>query len=159
MEHIHVWQSLLDRAGFTLADIPTEWDAFWSFWCDEVQPAVRKATGRDDIWALGLTMSVVGSVDTTPAFLQFVTASGADYVTRDGRLLIDEPAVRAGLLKALTAYTDVFRKGCTPPASVDWAGIDNNEAFLAQTVVMTLNNTLSIPSALRTTGRANLGRV
>ena len=43
--HVHVWRSLLERAGFTLADIPKEWEAFWSFWCDKVQPAVRKATG------------------------------------------------------------------------------------------------------------------
>jgi multiple sugar transport system substrate-binding protein len=34
--HIHVWKSLLEQAGFTLEDIPKEWDAFWSFWCDEV---------------------------------------------------------------------------------------------------------------------------
>ena len=27
------------RAGFTFDDIPREWDAFWSFWCDRVQPA------------------------------------------------------------------------------------------------------------------------
>jgi multiple sugar transport system substrate-binding protein len=39
--HIHVWQSLLERAGFTLADVPKEWEAFWAFWCDQVQPAVR----------------------------------------------------------------------------------------------------------------------
>jgi multiple sugar transport system substrate-binding protein len=148
-EHIHVWRTLLERAGFTLADVPKE--QFWSFWCDKVQPAVRKGTGRDDIWAVALTMSVVGAVDTESAFRQFVAAYGADYVTRDGRLVIDEPAVRAGLVKALTSYTDIFRKGCTPPASVDWAGIGNNKTFLAQTVVMTLNNTLSIPSALRAT--------
>ena len=43
--HIHVWKSLLERAGFTLEDIPKEWEAFWSFWCDQVQPAVRQATG------------------------------------------------------------------------------------------------------------------
>jgi multiple sugar transport system substrate-binding protein len=56
--HLHVWNSLLERAGFRLADIPKEWDAFWSFWCDQVQPAVRRATGRDDIWGIGLPMSV-----------------------------------------------------------------------------------------------------
>jgi len=39
--HVHVWKSLLERAGFTLADIPSEWEAFWAFWCDQVQPAVR----------------------------------------------------------------------------------------------------------------------
>ena len=55
--HVHVWNSLLERAGFTLADIPKEWEAFWSFWCDRVQPAVRKALGRDDIWGVGLPMS------------------------------------------------------------------------------------------------------
>ena len=56
--HIHVWKSLLEQAGFTLEDIPKEWDAFWSFWCDQVQPAVRKALGRDDIWGVGLPMSI-----------------------------------------------------------------------------------------------------
>jgi multiple sugar transport system substrate-binding protein len=39
--HVHVWKSLLERAGLTLADIPKEWEAFWAFWCDQVQPAVR----------------------------------------------------------------------------------------------------------------------
>jgi multiple sugar transport system substrate-binding protein len=43
--HVHVWKSLLERVGLTLDDIPTEWDAFWAFWCDRVQPAVRKALG------------------------------------------------------------------------------------------------------------------
>ena len=52
--HVHVWSSLLERAGFTLADIPKEWEPFWSFWCDRVQPAVRKAIGREDIWGIGL---------------------------------------------------------------------------------------------------------
>lgn len=49
-----LWKSLLEDAGFTLDDIPNEWDAFWSFWCDQVPPAVRRATGRDDIWGVGL---------------------------------------------------------------------------------------------------------
>ena len=57
MDHIHVWKSLLEGAGFSLDDIPKEWDGFWSFWCDRVQPAVRRASGRDDIWGIGLAMS------------------------------------------------------------------------------------------------------
>jgi multiple sugar transport system substrate-binding protein len=28
VNHVHVWKSLLERAGFTLADIPRQWDAF-----------------------------------------------------------------------------------------------------------------------------------
>ena len=51
------------QAGFTLEDIPKEWEAFWSFWCDQVQPAVRRATGRDDIYGVGLAMSI-GAYDT-----------------------------------------------------------------------------------------------
>jgi multiple sugar transport system substrate-binding protein len=80
--HLHVWTSLLEQAGFALADIPKDWDAFWSFWCDQVQPAVRRATGRDDVWGIGLPMSA-GADDTRTQFFQFVAAYQADYVTRD----------------------------------------------------------------------------
>ena len=91
--HLHVWKSLLEQAGFTLEDIPKEWDAFWSFWCDEVQPAVRRATGRDDIWGVGLPMSIDGERHLMQ-FLQFMQAYDADYVTRDGTLVIDDPEIR-----------------------------------------------------------------
>jgi multiple sugar transport system substrate-binding protein len=146
--HVIVWRSLLERAGFQLADIPKQWDAFWSFWCDKVQPAVRKATGRDDIYGVALAMSD-GASDTEIQFKQFVDAYGADYVTRDGKIVIDEPSVRDRLVKALDAYATIQRKGCTPPASVGWDGSGNNKAFLEQAVVMTPNASLSIPNALR----------
>jgi multiple sugar transport system substrate-binding protein len=73
--------------------------AFWSFWCDQVQPAARRATGRDDIWGVGLNMS--GTFDTSGQVDQFRDADGANYVTRDGRLVIDEPEVRRKLIKAI----------------------------------------------------------
>jgi multiple sugar transport system substrate-binding protein len=145
--HVHVWKSLLAGAGFTLADIPKDWEAFWSFWCDDVQPAVRRATGRDDIWAVGLNMS--GKFDSDLQVEQFRDAYAADYVTRDGRLVIDDPEVRRKLIKAIDSYAMIYRKGCTPPDSVTWDGRGNNKAFLAQTVVMTVNDTLSIPNALK----------
>ena len=100
--HVHVWKSLLERAGFTLADIPKEWDAFWAFWCDQVQPAVRKALGRDDVWGIGLPMSAA-SVDTENGIWQFIHAYEADYVTRDGRLVIDDPRSGAGSSRRSTA--------------------------------------------------------
>jgi multiple sugar transport system substrate-binding protein len=146
--YLHVWKSLLERAGFTLADIPKEWEAFWSFWCDQVQPAVRKATGRHDIWGVGLAMSP-DTADTADQFLQFLHAYDADYVTRDGRLVIDDPEMRRKLIEAIDSYTAIYRKGCSPPDSVRWSGVDNNKQFLAQTIVMTPNNTLSIPIALK----------
>jgi multiple sugar transport system substrate-binding protein len=146
--HIHVWASLLAHAGFSIADIPKQWDAFWAFWCDRVQPAVRKALDRDDIWGVGLPMSAAAN-DTDAQLFQFQLAYDAPWIDRDRRLQIDDPTMRAGLVKALDDYTAIWRKGCTPPASISWANVDNNRAFLAQTVVMTANPSLSIPAALK----------
>ena len=111
--HVHAWKSLLERAGFTLADIPKEWDAFWSFWCDQVQPAVRQALGRNDLWGVGLTMSV-DSVDTINGINQFMDAYEAYYVTDDGRLVIDDPEVRRRLIKAVDSYTADVPQGLHP---------------------------------------------
>jgi multiple sugar transport system substrate-binding protein len=146
--HIHVWRSLLEQAGFTIDDIPKQWEAFWSFWCDEVQPALRQATGRDDIYGVGLAMSVAD--DTRNGFEQFIQAYEANYVTREGKLVIDDPEIRRRLIRTIDSYTAIHRKGCTPPDSVTWSNFDNNERFHAQTVVMTANVTLSIPNTLRT---------
>ena len=95
--YVHVWKSLLEQAGFTLEDIPKQWEAFWAFWCDDVQPAMRRATGRDSVWAVGLSMSGETS-DTLDQFYQFLAAYDADYVTPDGRLVIDDPEVRRRLI-------------------------------------------------------------
>jgi multiple sugar transport system substrate-binding protein len=133
-------------------DIPKDWEAFWSFWCDQVQPAVRRATGRKDIWGIGLPMSAAAS-DTDDQLLQFELGYGTPWLGLDRRAQIDNPAVRTGIVKALDAYTAIWRKGCTPPDSVSWTNLGNNKAFLAQTVVMTPNGSLSIPGALRATRR------
>jgi multiple sugar transport system substrate-binding protein len=148
MDHVHVWKSLLEHAGFSLEDIPKEWGAFWSFWCDQVQPAARRASGNDDVWGVGLSMSEAPA-DTVDQFFQFVAAYDADYVTREGQLVIDDPEIRQRLVRAMDSYTAVYRKGCTPPDSVTWTDPGNNQAFLAQTVIMTPNVTLSIPGALK----------
>jgi multiple sugar transport system substrate-binding protein len=147
--HIHIWTSLLQQAGFALEDIPAEWDGFWSFWCDQVQPALRRATGRDDIWGVGLGMSDDFDSDTWVQFYQFMQPYAANYVTSEGHLVIDDPEIRRRIIKAVESYTSIYRSGCTPPDSASWAAIDNNKAFLDGRVVMTLNNSLSIPNALR----------
>jgi multiple sugar transport system substrate-binding protein len=90
-----------------------------------VQPAVRQVTGRDDIWGIGLAMSVEAG-DTHNQAAQFVQAYAADYVTRDGRLVIDDREIRRRLSEAIDRYTAIYRKGCTPPDSATWSDIDNN---------------------------------
>ena len=143
-DHLHVWKSLLERAGFTLADIPKAWQPFWAFWCEKVQPAVRHATGREDIWGIGLPMSP--TLDTVYQFLQAVAAYDGAYVTRQGDLVIDDAHVRHRLIEAMASYTEIHRSGCAPPDAVTWDNYGNNAAFLAQRVVMVPNETLSIPN-------------
>ena len=148
--HVHVWRNLLEQAGFTLEDIPKQWEPFWAFWCDQVQPAVRRATGRDDVYGVGLAMSIEAN-DTFIQFEQFGQAYAANYVSRDGKLIIDNPEIRRSLIKAIDSFTAIYRKGCTPPASIYWttSGNNNNQAFLAGKVVMVLNDTLSVPNVLK----------
>ena len=55
------------------------------------------------------------AADTMDQFFQFVAASDADYVTRGGKLVIDDPEIRQRLVRAMDSYTAVYRKGCTPP--------------------------------------------
>jgi multiple sugar transport system substrate-binding protein len=146
--YIHVWKSLLDQAGIGVEQIPREWDAFWAFWCNTVQPAVRQATGRDDIYGIGLPMSAEAS-DTMTGLSQFRDAYGFQYLSPQGELLLDDPGVKDKVVEVLTDYTTVWRKGCTPPDSTAWTNIDNNKAFHDQRVVMTINSTLSITNALQ----------
>ena len=55
--HIQYWKDMLQEAGFTANDIPKDWDAYWAFWCEKVQPAVRKATG-ERVYGVGAPMGV-----------------------------------------------------------------------------------------------------
>ena len=61
---------------------------------------MRRATGRDDIWGIGLPMSGQAA-DTWFQFQQFLSAYEADYVTPDGHLVIDDPEIRRRLIKAM----------------------------------------------------------
>ena len=58
--------------------------------------------------------------------------------------------IRRKLIDAIDRYTAFHRGGCTPPDAVNWStGDRNNKAFLGQTVMMTVEQTLSIPNALK----------
>jgi multiple sugar transport system substrate-binding protein len=54
------------------------------------------------------------------------------------------PGGAQGLINAMTDYTAVYAKGCTPPSSTSWKDPDNNVAFHNKTTVMTHNATISI---------------
>jgi multiple sugar transport system substrate-binding protein len=71
-------------------------------------------------------------------------AYNVKLVNDSGKLLVDDPAVRDSLINAMTDYTAVYAKGCTPPSSTSWKDPDNNVAFHNKTTVMTHNATISI---------------
>ena len=140
--HIEYWTDMLDKAGLKESDIPQTWKEYWSFWCDKVQPAYRKASGAR-AFAIGQPMGVDSS-DSFYSFLTFADAYNVKLVDDQGKLLVDDPAVKQGLTGALKDYTDVYAKGCTPPSSTSWKDPDNNVAFHNKTTVMTHNATISI---------------
>ncbi|NML44902.1 carbohydrate ABC transporter substrate-binding protein [Ramlibacter sp. G-1-2-2] len=140
--HIQYWKDMLAEAGFKESDIPKEWNAYWNFWCDKVQPASRQKSGKRN-FGIGQPMGVDSS-DSFYSFLTFMDAYNVQLVNDSGKLLVDDPAVKQGLIKALTDYTMPYTKGCTPPSSTSWKDPDNNVAFHNKTTVMTHNATISI---------------
>jgi multiple sugar transport system substrate-binding protein len=140
--HIQYWKDMLAEAGFKDSDIPKDWKSYWSFWCEKVQPAYRAKTGNRG-FGTGFPMGVDSS-DSFYSFLTFADAHNVKLVNDSGKLLVDDPAVRQGLINAMTDYTYVYGKGCTPPSSTSWKDPDNNVAFHNKTTVMTHNATISI---------------
>ncbi len=140
--HVQYWADMLTEAGFKESDIPTNWKDYWSFWCDKVQPASRAKSGNRT-FGIGQPLGVDSS-DSFYSFLTFMDAHNVKLVDDNGKLLVDNPAVRTGLIGALTDYTQPYAKGCTPPSSTSWKDPDNNVAFHNKTTVMTHNATISI---------------
>jgi len=140
--HIQYWADMLAEAGFKESDIPTGWKDYWAFWCDKVQPAHRQKSGNRT-FGTGQPLGV-DSTDSFYSFLTFMDAYNVKLVSDTGKLLVDDPAVRAGLISAMTDYTQTYTKGCTPPSSNNWKDPDNNVAFHNKTTVMTHNATISI---------------
>ncbi|MDE2627467.1 MAG: carbohydrate ABC transporter substrate-binding protein, partial [Burkholderiales bacterium] len=140
--HIQYWIDMLNEAGYKESDIPTNWKDYWSFWCDKVQPAYRQKTGTR-VYGIGQPLGVDSS-DSFYSFLTFADAYNVKLVDDNGKLLVDSPAVREGLIHALTDYTSIYLKGCSPPSSTSWKDPDNNVAFHNRTTIMTHNATISI---------------
>ena len=122
--HIQYWKDMLADAGYKESDIPTSWKAYWDFWCDKVQPAHRTKTGKRT-YAVGQPMGVDSS-DSFYSFLTFMDAYNVKLVDDNGKLLVDDPKVKAGLINAMRDYTNIRTRGCTPPSSTSWKDPDNN---------------------------------
>ncbi len=142
----HVWRPLIEKAGFTLEDIPKTWDAFYDFF-KEVQKKLR-AQGERKVYALGFQLNTTGN-DSNALFNYFLIANGGqDIVTTDGKLHVDDPKVREAVVKALTYPTTAYKEGFVPPGAINWNDADDNNAFHAKQIVMDLDGSLSTEVAI-----------
>jgi multiple sugar transport system substrate-binding protein len=142
----HIWGSLVEKAGFKIADLPNKWDEFLDFFMP-VQDALRKQ-GIRNIYAYGYQLTTNG-VDPISTFDHFLLAyGGKDLVTPDGKLNADDEKVRAAAAKALERLTTPFKKGYVPPGVVNWNDADDNNAFHAKQMVMDFDGTISTEVAV-----------
>ena len=142
MLHVEYWKDMLATAGYKENDIPGTWKEYWSFWCDKVEPAYRKATSSR-VHGIARPMGV-DSTDSFQSFMSWVDAYNVKLVDESGKLLVDDPKVRDGLISALRDYTDVYAKGCSPPSSTGWKDGDSAVAFNDRTTIMTHDYSIAI---------------
>jgi multiple sugar transport system substrate-binding protein len=142
----HIWRPLVEKAGYTLEDLPKTWDDFYDFF-KEVQKKLR-AQGMRNIYALGFQLNATGN-DSNALFNYFLIAyGGQDIVTKDGKLHLDDPRVREAAIKALTYPTTAYKEGFVPPGAINWNDADDNNAFHAKQIVMDLDGSISTEVAI-----------
>jgi multiple sugar transport system substrate-binding protein len=143
----HIWNSLVEKAGYKMADAPKTWDAFWDFF-KPMQKKLRDQ-GVRGVYALGLQPTTTGPADGNALFHQFLVAYGGNgIVTPDGTPHLDDPHVKEAVIKTLTYITTAYKDGYVPPGALSWNDADDNNAFHARQIIMDLDGTISTELAL-----------
>jgi len=143
----HIWNSLVEKAGYKMADAPKTWDTFWDFF-KPMQKKLRDK-GMRGVYALGLQPTTTGPTDGNALFHHFLIAYGGNgIVTPDGKPHLDDPQVKEAVIKALTYITTAYKEGYVPPGALSWNDADDNNAFHAKQMVMYLDGTISAELAL-----------
>ena len=142
----HIWRPLVEKAGFSMEDIPTTWDAYYDFF-KEVQKKLR-AKGDRKVYGLGFQVTTNGN-DPNNVFNYFLVAYGGQgLVSKDGKLHADDPKVKQAVIKAMEFPTRAYKEGFVPPSAINWNDADDNNAFHAKTIVMDLDGTISTEVAI-----------
>jgi len=142
----HIWRPLVEKAGYTIEDLPRTWDAFYDFF-KGVQSKLREQ-GERKVYGLGFQMNTTGN-DCNALFDYFLIAyGGRNIVTKDGKLHLDDPQVKEAVIKALTYPTTAYKEGFVPPGAINWNDADDNNAFHAKQIVMDLDGTISTEVAI-----------
>jgi multiple sugar transport system substrate-binding protein len=144
---IHMWRSLVEKAGYQMSDLPKTWDAFFDFF-KEVQKKLRDQ-GMRKVYGIGFQVTANG-VDPNNLYYAFVIAyGGKDLFTPDGKAHLDDPQVKEAAIKALSYLTSAFKEGYVPPSAVNWNDADDNNAYHAKLFVVYADGTLSPEVAIK----------
>jgi multiple sugar transport system substrate-binding protein len=142
----HIWRPLVEKAGYTMEDIPKTWDAYYDFFKD-VQKKLR-AQGMRNVYGLGFQVTTQGN-DPNNVFNYFLNAYGGQgIVTPDGKLHLDDPQVKAAVVKAIDYPASAYKQGFVPSSAINWNDADDNNAFHARQIVMDLDGTISTEVAI-----------
>ena len=147
----HVWRPLIEKAGYTMEDIPKTWDAYYDFF-KQVQKKLRDQ-GMRNVYGIGFQMNTTGNDSNALFDYLLIAYGGKDIVTKDGRLHADDPQVREAAIKALTYPTTAYKDGYVPPGAINWNDADDNNAFHAKQIVMDLDGTISTEVAVLSQGK------
>lgn len=141
----HVWQSLVEKAGYKVSDIPKTWDAYIDFFLP--MQAKLRDQGMRNAYAMSLECSTNG-VDPIATFNSYMIAyGGKDLVTPDGKLHTDDPQVKEAVIKTVTRMSKIFKDGYAPSSAFNWNDQDNNNSFHAKEVINCFNGSMSIELA------------
>jgi multiple sugar transport system substrate-binding protein len=142
----HIWRPLVEKAGFKIEDAPSTWDAYYDFFKGMQKPL--RAQGMRNIYGVGFTLSTTGN-DSNNQFNYFLIAhGGSGIVTKDGKLHLDDPKVREGVIKAIAYTTTAYKEGYVPSSAINWNDSDNNNAFHSKQIVMDIDGTISTEVAI-----------
>src|SRR5262249_7279524 len=142
----HIWRQLIEKAGFSMEDMPKTWDAFYDFF-KGVQKKLREQGARN-VYGMGFQLTTNGG-DPNAFFDQWLIAyGGQNIVSKDGKLQLDDPQVKQAVIKPLTFPTSAYKEGIVPPGAINWNDADDNNAFHAKTIVMDLDGSISTEVAI-----------
>jgi multiple sugar transport system substrate-binding protein len=143
----HVWSSLVEQAGYKLADAPKTWNAFWDFF-KPIQKNLRDR-GMRTVYSMGLQCTTAGPADGNGLFNAFLIANGGnDIITPDGQPHLDDPQVKEAVVKSIAYITQAYKEGYVPPGALRWNDADDNNAFHSKLMVVDLDGTISTELAL-----------
>jgi multiple sugar transport system substrate-binding protein len=101
-----------------------------------------------NIFGVGFTLSTTGNDSNNQLNYFLIANGGSGIVTPDGKLHLDDPKVREGLIKAIAYTTTAYKEGYVPTSAINWNDSDNNNAFHSKQIVMDIDGTISTEVAI-----------